>query len=171
MAHECRRVWTPTCFPTSEGHERAANCACLTTSFRTASRPRAPPVGEGKIESSGSPPRSLSHVRSVSTLCALSGVTRSFRPLPLTRTWAPRPVATSMRRNPASSETRSPVWMATARRAWSRRPVHLVRSGAASKASISPVVRKVTSGRSPRFYGMASTLAMRSACSGWRNEA
>ena len=42
---------------------------------------------------------------------------------------------------PVSSEARSPVWMASSSRAWSRRPVQVARSGAASRASISAAVR------------------------------
>ena len=35
---------------------------------------------------------------------------------------------------PVSSETRSPVWLATTSRAWSRRPVQVEVSGAVSSA-------------------------------------
>ena len=59
--------------------------------------------------------------------------------------------------SPVSSETRSPVWTASRSSAWSRRPVQVVRSGAASSASISGSVRKVTSARSKRLGGIAST--------------
>ena len=67
---------------------------------------------------------------------------------------------TSLTARPVSSETRSPVWTATVSSAWSRRPVHGRRSGAASRASISARSRKARSVRSKRLGGMASTRAM-----------
>ena len=44
---------------------------------------------------------------------------------------------------------------------------HVVRSGAASRASTSTSDRKVTSRRGPRLSGIASTRAMTAACPGW----
>ena len=43
------------------------------------------------------------------------------------------------------------------RRAWSRRPTHVVRSGLASRASTSGGLRKETMALSKRLAGMAST--------------
>src|ERR1035441_2115832 len=50
--------------------------------------------------------------------------------------------------------------MASRIQAWSRRPVRVARSGAASSALASSSVRKVTMVWSPRLAGMARTLAM-----------
>ena len=49
-------------------------------------------------------------------------------------------VAATLR--PVSSEARSPVWIASSSIAWSRRPVQVVRSGAASSALISGSVEE-----------------------------
>ena len=85
-----------------------------------------------------------SHALSAATAWASSGVHRSFRPLPVQRTCAPVPRWTSARVSPVSSETRSPARTAVSRRAWSRRPVQVSRSGAASRASASSSVSQVT---------------------------
>ena len=90
----------------------------------------------------------------------VSGVIRCFRPFPMQLTCAPAPRWTSAQRRPISSEARSPVWTARPNSAWSRRPVQVDRSGAASNASISGSVRKVTSRRSKRFGGMARTRSI-----------
>ena len=58
------------------------------------------------------------------------------------------PRVMSWRRSAVSSETRRPVWRATTRRVWSRRPTQLERSGAASSASVSARVRNETKARS-----------------------
>jgi hypothetical protein len=71
-----------------------------------------------------------------------------FRPFPSQRTWAPPPRMTSQRRRPMSSDTLSPVWMPTNSRARSRRPIQVVRSGAASSAATSSAVSYSTSRRS-----------------------
>ena len=55
--------------------------------------------------------------------------------------------------------------------AWSRRPVQVLRSGAASSALTSSVVRNEINARSKRLAGIASTRAITSACSGWRRAA
>ena len=51
---------------------------------------------------------------------------------------------------------------------WSRRPLQVLRFGAASNASISTVVRKDRGRRSVFFCGIASTCWIVAACSGWR---
>ena len=53
----------------------------------------------------------------------------------------------------------------------SRRPAQRPASGAFSSASASSGSRKLTSGRSRRLDGIASTRAMSAACSGWRRAA
>ena len=73
---------------------------------------------------------------------AVSGVIRSLRPLPWQATWRRRRGGHRAQVRPVSSETRRPVWTASSSRAWSRRPVRVDRSGAASSASISASVRK-----------------------------
>ena len=58
-------------------------------------------------------------------------------PFPRSGRGHPCPRTTSSRRRPMSSDTLSPVWIATNSRARSRRPIQVARSGAASSASIS----------------------------------
>ncbi len=154
-----------------DGQRCAAAAACLVTSFLTASRPSGEPPGPENSGSVAVPPRSLSHSRSTATLRVVSGVQRSFRPFPRQRRWAPVPSSTSPRVSPVSSETRSPVWMATRSSAWSLLPTHVERCGPASSASISERVRKHTTLRSTRLAGMARTRWMRPACSGCRSAA
>ena len=67
----------------------------------------------------------------------VSGVIRSLRPLPWQATCAPAPRCRSARVRPVSSEIRSPVCTASSSRAWSRRPVQVLWSQAASRASTS----------------------------------
>ncbi len=67
----------------------------------------------------------------------VSGVQRSFRPLPRQRTWAPTPNTTSPHWRPVTSETRNPVCTLSNIRAWSRRPNQVPWSGAAKRASTS----------------------------------
>ena len=55
----------------------------------------------------------------------VSGVIRSFRPLPKQLTWAPAPRWISAHRRPINSDARRPVWAASPRRVWSRRPVQV----------------------------------------------
>ena len=71
----------------------------------------------------------------------ISGVERSFRPFPSTRTCAAALTVTSLVRSAASSDTRTPVVIMVRMSVWSRRPSQVVRSGAASSASISGWVR------------------------------
>ena len=56
--------------------------------------------------------------------------------------------------------TRSPVWAASMIIAWSRLPVQVLRSGASMRAFVSGSVRKVTSARSWRLVGIASTRSI-----------
>ena len=75
------------------------------------------------------------------TVAVVSGVILSLRPLPWQATCGPGPRCTSRRVSPVSSEIRSPVWIVSASMAWSRRPVQVAWSQAASRASISGSVR------------------------------
>jgi len=68
--------------------------------------------------------------------------------LPVQRTFAPEPSVTSAQERPVSSETRRPVWIASSSSVWSRRPIQVVASGAASSALISVSVRNATIGLS-----------------------
>ena len=88
----------------------------------------------------------------------MSGVQRSLRPLPTHRTCAPVPRCTSARVSAVSSETRSPVWMATARSAWSRRPTQRERSGAATALR-------------PRRQSGRTRRSCRSGLAGWPGRA
>jgi hypothetical protein len=65
------------------------------------------------------------------------------------------------------ADSEGQVAAANRRRAWSRRPVHVPRSGAVRMASISFSVSKVTIVRSQHLAGMASTCWIVSAFSGW----
>ena len=64
-----------------------------------------------------------------------------LRPLPWQATWAPTPRWMSVRVSAVSSEIGSPVWTASSSRAWSRRPVQVVRTQAPSSVSTSASVR------------------------------
>jgi hypothetical protein len=66
---------------------------------------------------------------------------------------------------------RSPVWMASVKSAWSRRPIQVARSGLSSSATASSRVRNEMSARSKRFWGMASTRWIDPACSGCKRAA
>ena len=79
--------------------------------------------------------------------------------------------AAAEQRRAVCSDTRRPVWMSRTSRAWSRRPIQVLVSGAASRASISAGSRKNTSRWVVRLVGMARTRWISSACSGWRRAA
>ena len=83
----------------------------------------------------------ISQVLSTLTVCAVSGVALSLRPFPWQRTCGPAPRWMSWLARPVSSDTRRPAWTSSRSSAWSRRPCHVVRSGAAVSASASSGVR------------------------------
>src|SRR6266568_4871640 len=141
IAAECLRVWGVTCLSRMGGRAAAAVATCRSTRSWTASEDSRRPVLVGNSGSPGTPGCSRSQVRITAATFAVSGVTRSLRPLPWQRTVGPVPVWTSPRVRPVSSLDRSPVWAARARRAWSRRPCQVPVSGAASRAFVSPAVR------------------------------
>jgi len=109
-----RRVWGVTCLLSKEGRATAARWTCLMTSCCTASELSRPFRTVGNSGAERSLPLSLSHARTTATVAVVSGVHFCFRPLPRHRTLAPLPSWTSAQVSPVSSETRSPVWMATA---------------------------------------------------------
>jgi hypothetical protein len=76
------------------------------------------------------------------------GVQRRLRPLPRHLTCAPVRSSTSSCRSPVISLLRSPVWIATASRARSRRPIQVLRLGAATRAAHSSSVRNSMGWRS-----------------------
>ena len=80
---------------------------------------------------------SASHAFIVAETYRVIGVQRSLRPFPIHRTCAPLPSVTEVRSRPISSESLKPVWTASNNKAWSRRPIHVDRSGDLSSASIS----------------------------------
>jgi hypothetical protein len=82
----------------------------------SASRLRRSPRLVGNSGSEGCPRRSSSHVRSEAVVPAVSGVTRSLRPLPWQLMCAPVPRCMSPQSRSVSSEARSPVWTANGRR-------------------------------------------------------
>ena len=95
----------------------------------------------GNIGSVGAPERSFSHALSTVLVSRTNGVRRSLRPLPSTCTLAPVESVMSAQVSAASSEIRSPAWIVSTNIAWSRRPVQVVWSHAASRASTSGSVR------------------------------
>ena len=96
----------------------------------------------------------------------------SFRPLPCQTTWAPGLVAEmSAQVSAVTSETRGPLVTMTSISRWSRRPVHVLRSGLASSASTSAWLRWATTFWLAFLGRMASTRAIDQACSGWRSAA
>ncbi len=153
MAQVCRSTCGVTFVVASEGQAVAAVLACRATMTAIPSVLRRLCCRRlGKTGSSRSARVSACQLLSVLVAWAVSGVMRSLRPLPLHRRWAPVPSSISAQDKAASSETRSPVWIATRSRAWSRRPILVVGSGAARSASVSLSVRKQTSGGVPRGF-------------------
>src|ERR1019366_2475328 len=85
---------------------------------------------------------SASHALIAAVVVLSSGVILFFLPFPRLAMWAAGlPVWTSARVRAVSSETLTPVVIMRSIRRWSRRPVGVERSGLASSASISGVVR------------------------------
>ena len=74
----------------------------------------------------------LEHLAVVGT----SGVRLSFRPFPMVCTLAPVESVMSAQVRPASSEIRSPAWMASANIAWSRRPVQWSVAGSEQRVDL-----------------------------------
>ena len=138
MAAACLRTCGVTRLSLSDGHTSVASAVYFCTIRSTASRLRRPPrmlVNRGSplLPSPLLPGRSVSQERSASTLSFRSGVARSFRPLPMHRTCAPVPRTMSPRDRLVSSETLRPVCNATTSKVLSRRPNHVLESGAATK--------------------------------------
>jgi hypothetical protein len=127
IAQVWRSVWGVTSLPASDGHPTAAAATWRSTRRRTASR--------GNSGSPAAPRRSPSQARRTALVSFRSGVIRSLRPFPVQRTLAPVPRCTAAQASPVSSLTRRPVSRASSNRAWSRRPVRVDRSGAASSAA------------------------------------
>ena len=152
IAAVCRRTCGVTSWPAATGRSGGGGGVLGEAAFE-ASRLSGGRVRVGNSGVVGLAGALASQARRTATVCVVSGVMRSLRPLPWQLTWAPVPRCTSARVRPISSETRSPVWTASSSRAWSRRPVQVVRSGAASSASISGSVRSVTMRRSKRLVG------------------
>ena len=120
----------------SDGQRCAAVAAWVATRRSTASRVRRRPVRVGNSGSSGWPARSAS--QTASTAWASLGereraLLAAFAVGADVRAGAERRRRRS--RAPISSETRSPVWMASVSIAWSRRPTQRLRSGASISAS------------------------------------
>ena len=113
---------------------------CFTVQRRRGTACRCPD-GPGNSGSPGCPPRSASQDFRIRTVAGSSGVSRSFRPLPVQWTCGPAWIRMSEQVRPVSSETRRPAWTARASMAWSRRPVRVSWSQAARSASVSSGVR------------------------------
>ena len=89
MAAECRRVCGVTCLSRMDGQPAAAVAACRWTRSWTASEDGRRPGLVGNSGSPGLPGCSRSQVRITAATFAVSGVTRSLRPLPWQRTLFP----------------------------------------------------------------------------------
>jgi hypothetical protein len=139
-------------------------------STRGGSRSRPAPVHVGERALAPRRDGSLSHAWRATRTCVVSGVHRSFRPLPTHRTWAPAPRWTASLSRLISSERRKPVWAASRSKVWSRRPSHVVRSDAARIASISGRVRKCTCRLSCRLLVIARTRWMSALWAGSSND-
>src|SRR5690348_15852527 len=143
MAKLCLRVWGETVLAAMPGQEAEAVAAWILMRSATASVliflavPRA--VNTKLLGAAGF---SRCHCRSPVTAGALSGVRRSFRPLPCQRTWAPgRARDRSSQVRAVTSHTRGPLVSMGSIRRRSRRPVQVAGSGAASRSSASsPVI-------------------------------
>ena len=96
----------------SDLHRWVAVPTCLSSSQAIAFGVSGPPRRLGNNGSWGRSSRSASQVRSTATVSLVSVAHRSLRPLPSTRQWAPASRLTSPTRRLASSDTRSPVWIA-----------------------------------------------------------
>ena len=160
------RTWGETRLATSVGHRSASGCNVPRDREGDRVGAEARPRLVGKRGSLGTPPRSSSQPRSTATTCDVSGVERCLRPLPTQRTCGPVPRCTSPQVSPVSSDTLSPVWIARAKSAWSRRPNHREHAGAANSTSTSSGLRKATSTFSKRVGGTARTPWIVAACSG-----
>ena len=141
MAAAWRRTCGVTRLSLSDGHTLVASAAYFCTIRSTASRLRRPPRMLVNRASRSLPGRSANQERRASTLSFRSGVARSFRPLPMHRTCAPVPRTMSPQDRLISSETLRPVCSATTSRVLSRRPNHVLVSGAATSAAISARLR------------------------------
>jgi hypothetical protein len=91
IAAEWRRVCGVTFLAAMVGRLAAAVVACFVTSFSTASRDSGRPTRVGNSGSVPAPVCSASQTRSTATVCLVSGLVRSLRPLPWQRTCAPTP--------------------------------------------------------------------------------
>jgi len=154
------------CLARSDGQLCSAARACLASSHWIASTLSGCPCLVGNTGSVAELARSRIQARNTVTVWLVNGVARSFRPLPWHLTCGPMSRCRSAAVSEVSSLTRRPVWTATTSSAWSRRPIQVERSGLASSASTSSLVRKETSARSKRFWGMDRTRSIDPACSG-----
>jgi hypothetical protein len=89
MAAEWRRVCGVTFLAARLGQCVAARVACLVTSLATASRDNGRPCRVANTGSPGLPGCSASQTRRAATVCRVSGMARSLRPLPWQRTCEP----------------------------------------------------------------------------------
>ncbi len=120
MSHMGKGVGTvPGC--QGEDAQRTAGCGPLTVPLRV---PPAPQHGALVQRVLAIPVKKAEHAVPTKEKARVAELER---PLPKQRTLAPRPRWTSWQHRPTSSETRRPVWRA--RRAWSRRPSRVERSG------------------------------------------
>ena len=115
MAAVWRSVCGVTVFLPREGQACAAVATCVARRCAMASRLSGRPVRVGKTGASGTPTRSVSHVRRAAAIGLVSGVIRCLRPFPRQLTCGPRARCRSTLLRPVSSETRRPVWTASAR--------------------------------------------------------
>jgi hypothetical protein len=113
----------------NDEHLSLATRTCSARSDWTLSALSRPPCTLGNNALAPCRDGSLSHAWRAIRTCVVSGVHRSFRPLPTHRTWAPAPRWTESLSRLISSERRKPVWAASSSKMWLRRPSHVVRLG------------------------------------------
>jgi hypothetical protein len=127
------------------------------------------PAGAGREDGSpGRPRRSISHRRRAPPNGAVNGTALCLRPLRSHRRCAPVPGMTSPRSKLSTSEIRSPVWIATSRRVWSRWPCQVVRVWCGQVAVTSRSSKNNTLVLSKRFGGIASLQLGAQDAAKWR---
>ena len=154
-------VWRIVCGETVRSRRSGnADAAVVTARFSRCSIPERDmfsPRRSGKSGASSGSSAWRIHIASKRQVPSQSGTTRSFLPLPWSSRHLRRPMDASLTAAFRTSETRAPVLYIVESKAWSRRPLQVVLSGALRIAAISSRLRNPSTGRSNRFMGIART--------------
>ena len=113
IAALCLSTCGDTRFDFNDGQLSPATCTCFANSDWMLSALSRPPCTLGNKAVPPFRTGSLSHTWSARRARVVSGVVRSFRPLPTQCTCAPAPRWTASLSRLISSERRKPVWTAT----------------------------------------------------------